>query len=508
MSSFLLYLAESSVCLALFYLVYQAFLSRETFFSTNRFFLMFSIPLSFVIPLINIPSPFRTITAAHPQNYFSALSPIRTNPLGFMDILAVIYLLGVGFFLFRFGCKIFQLFLLIRKNGHQKCGRLKLVFIDQDTAPFSFFNFFFLNKSKISQHDLLRIIDHELVHVNQYHTIDLLIIELLTIVEWFNPFVRPYKKSLKETHEYLADNKVIAQGYSRAMYQMLIFEQHVGLKLFEFVNSFNQSLIKRRMTMMTRGKSKTWAKSKFLLLIPAICFLVLAFAHPRVVSPVDQAKTNTDLVTPAVDDGNNQSQTKEQEQKDKEKKLNEIMHKEQILIEKLEATNNPEERKLIKQKLAEIQKILKQEGLEITHEEQMLIEKLEATDDPEVRKELKMKLEEIQKMKASEGSGEAKSITMTEQQYNDTVVKLKTMIEKSENPEETVKLKKKLADLMEMKEKGWVKSETAIDYEAKAAELKKLWEKTDDPQKKKEIEEKLKQLKQMMQKEKEKKKEK
>ncbi len=465
MSSFLLYLVESSVCLAFFYFIYWALLSRETFFSSNRLFLMLSIPLSFIIPLVDIPSPFRKIAAPPPESYYPGLSPIQTNSLGFTDILAVIYLLGAGFFLFRFGYKIFQLFLLVRKNGFQKCGRLKLVFIDQDTAPFSFFNFFFLNKSKISQHDLLRIIDHELVHINEYHTIDLLIIELLTIVEWFNPFVRPYKKSLKETHEYLADNKVIAQGCSRAKYQMLIFEQHVGLRLFEFVNSFNQSLIKRRITMMTKGKSKTWAKSKFLLIIPVIGILVLAFAHPRVVSPVDQAKMNNDPRTSAVDDGNKQLKTKEQEQKEKEKKLKEIIQ-----------------------------------------EEQKLIEKLEATDDPELRKKIKQKLIEIQKTKENNGWVEAEPVTMTEQEYNDMVEKLKMKIEKSEDLEEKSKLKEKLTELKQMKEKGWVKSETAINYEKKAAELKELWEKTDDPQKKKEIEEKLKQLKQMMQKEKEKKK--
>jgi hypothetical protein len=465
MSSFLLYLVKSGLCLGFFYIIYWVFLKEETFFSTNRFFLMFSIPLSFVIPLIDISSPFRTVTTAPPQNSYLTLPSIQTKSWGSMDILIVIYLLGAVFFLIRFGCQISRIFYLIKKHGYRKCGCLKLVFIDQDITPFSFFSFFFLNKSKISRHDLLRILDHELVHINQYHTLDLLIMELLAIVEWFNPFVRPYKKSLKETHEYLADNKVIAQGCSRARYQMLIFEQHVGLNLFEFVNNFNQSLIKRRITMMTKRKSKTWAKSKFFLVIPVICFLVVAFAHPKAVSPTVNAKLNAEPGTSVPEDVTEQTQSKEQEKKEKEKKLNEIMHEEQILKEKLEAT-----------------------------------------DDPEVRKELKMKLEEIQKMKASEGLVEAKPVTMTEQQYNDTVTKLKTMIEKSENPEEKAKLKKKLADLTEMKEKGWVKSETAIDYEKKAAELKKLWEKTDDPQKKKEIEEKLKRLKQMMQKEKEKKK--
>lgn len=257
---------------------------------------------------------------------------------------------------------------------------------------------------------------------------------------------------------------------------------------------------------MTKKKSKTWAKSKFLLMIPVICFLVLAFAHPRDVGPTVNAKSIAGLEASAPDDVNKQTQSKDQERKEKEKKLKEIMHEEQILIEKLEATDNPEVRKELKLKLDEIQKMKKSEGQEITPEEKMLIEKLEASDDPEVRKELRMKLEKLQKMKVSEGLVEAKPITMTEQQYKDTVVKLKTMIEKSENPEETAKLKKKLAELTEMKEKGRGKSEAVIDYEKKTAELKKLWEKTEDPQKKKMIEEKLKQLKQMMQKEREKKK--
>ncbi len=470
MNSVLLYLIESGVCLGLFYLVYWAFLRKETFFATNRFFLMFSIPLSFLIPLINIPSPLKTATALEQQHLFVPVSDIQTNSFGFMDILWVIYLVGVGFFLARFGYKIAQLLILIKKHGYQKYGKIKLVFIGEDSAPFSFFNFFFLNKSNISQHDLLRIIDHELVHINQHHTLDLIIIELLTIVEWFNPFVRPYKTSLKETHEYLADNHVIAQGCSRAKYQLLIFEQHVGLKLFEFVNNFNHSLIKRRITMMTKGKSKTWAKSKFLLLIPVICFLVLAFANPRPASPTDQAKMKNENAQPALDESNGPVQTEDhkasdnEKKKEKEKMLQEIMLKEKKLKEEYEKTDDPEKKKLIKQKLVE-----------------------------------------IQKMKEAEGWIEGKTLKMTEEQYIDTVKKLKMMIQKTEDAEEKAKLKAKLADLQEMKEKGLIKSETAIDYEKEAAKLKEMYERTEDPEKKKLIKEKLMQLKEMLAKEKEKK---
>jgi beta-lactamase regulating signal transducer with metallopeptidase domain len=221
MISVLRYLIESGVCLGLFYLIYRIFLSRETFFRTNRLYLLFAIPLSFIIPLINITSPFVSAKNIGARYFSSQGAGATTQSFGLLDIVWIVYLLGALFFLVCFGYKLAQLSILIKKYGYQKCGNLKLVFIEEDTAPFSFFNYFFLNKSNISQHDLLRIIDHELVHINQHHSIDLIIIELLTIVQWFNPFVRPYKKSLKETHEYLADNQVIAQGCSRAKYQLL-----------------------------------------------------------------------------------------------------------------------------------------------------------------------------------------------------------------------------------------------------------------------------------------------
>jgi hypothetical protein len=352
---------------------------------------------------------------------------------------------------------------MIKKYGYQKCGKLKLVYIEEDTAPFSFFNYFFLNKSHISQHDLLRIIDHELVHINQHHTIDLIVIELLMIVQWFNPFVRPYKKSLKETHEYLADNQVIAQGCSRAKYQLLIFEQHVGMNLFEFVNNFNHSLIKRRITMMTKGKSKSWAKSKFLLLVPVICFLVLAFANPKPATSTDHA---IDGKTIALEESDAPIKIEDQKtsKEAQHKKQEELVKKEQELKELLAKTENPEKRKMIKDKLEEIQKAKKKEGWE-----------------------------------------ENGPVIISEKEYTDKTKKIKQLLETTEDPKLKKELKLKLKDLEEMKKNGMVKP-TKIDYEKEALILKEMYAKEKDPEKKKKIKEKLDQLKQMAAKEKAKKK--
>lgn len=455
MTSFLLYLVESGFCLGLFYIIYRIFLSRETFFRTNRFYLLFAIPLSFIIPLINIPSPFVSAKNLGARYFSSQGTGAVTHSFGLVDILWIVYLLGALFFLICFGYKLAQLSILIKKYGYQKCGNLKLVFIEEDITPFSFFNYFFLNKSNISQHDLLRIIDHELVHINQHHSIDLIIIELLTIVQWFNPFVRPYKKSLKETHEYLADNQVIAQGCSRAKYQLLIFEQHVGMNLFTFVNNFNHSLIKRRITMMTKRKSKSWAKSKFLLLIPVVCFLVLAFANPKPATSTDHA------FVPA--DTSGQKTMDEAKQKEKQKKLTELMAKEKELKELYARTDDPEKKKVIKEKLAE-----------------------------------------IQQAKENEGGVENGPKIISEKEFEETIQKIKTMLETTENPEKRKQLEDKLKDLKEMKANGLVKP-TNIDYEKEALILKEKYEKEKDPEKKKMIKEKLAKLKELAAKEKEKK---
>jgi hypothetical protein len=464
MISFLLYLVESGICLGLFYLIYRIFLSKETFFRTNRLYLLFAIPLSFIIPLINIASPFVSAKNLGARYFSSQGAGAATHSFSIVDIVWIVYSIGALFSLVCFGYKIAQLFTLIRKYGYQKCGKLKLVYIEEDTAPFSFFNYFFLNKSNISQHDLLRIIDHELVHINQHHTIDLIIIELLTIVEWFNPFVRPYKKSLKETHEYLADNQVIAQGFSRAKYQLLIFEQHVGMNLFEFVNNFNHSLIKRRITMMTKGKSKSWAKSKFLLMIPVICFLVLAFANPKPASSTDHAMINPDGKTATLDDPNGPTKTQDLKASDdaekKEKKLKELQIKEKELKELYEKIEDAEKKKLIEKELAN-----------------------------------------IQKLKEAKGWIETKPKTISEKEYVDATKKIKTLLETTEDPKKKEELKAKLKDLQEMKSKGLVKP-TNIDYEKEAQILKEMYEKEKDPEKKKIIEEKLSKLKELMAKEK------
>ncbi|NOR11624.1 MAG: hypothetical protein GQ545_00020, partial [Candidatus Aminicenantes bacterium] len=198
MSDSLQYLLESGACLAIFYLIYWVFLKKETFFKFNRFFLILSIPLSFVIPLLNITSPIRTSAVFEEAYMAGSAAGTQGQLFSISDIFLLAFFIGSAFFLFRFVLRLTQILLLIRKYGYHIYDGVKVVATDTETAPFSFFNFLFISNSDITDHRFERILTHETTHIKQYHSIDLLIMELLTILQWFNPFVWPYKKSLKE----------------------------------------------------------------------------------------------------------------------------------------------------------------------------------------------------------------------------------------------------------------------------------------------------------------------
>jgi len=466
MDNLILYLFEVSVSLALFYSIYWFFLKKETFFAVNRLFLISSILFSFIVPFINvsfikISSPIASRQLIERTYVLGQTASMQAKTMGIFDILWLIYLFGAGLFLLGFLYKLLKLLILIKKSSIQKINGVKIVFVEKDLAPFSFFNLVFVNKPNISSDDFDRIVAHEMIHIRQYHSLDLLVMELLTIFQWFNPFVWPYKESLKETHEYLADNAVIAQGCNAAKYQLLIFEQHVGVKLFEFANNFNHSQIKRRLTMMTKGKSKRWAKFKVLLVLPLLSFLVLVFADSNTTREPDKAKQkDVDNVLLTQGDAKDSTNAKDQKKAEEEKKKQELAMKKaqeeakkiemsiQELKKKYKETDDPEMKKKIKEKAAaleekrmklmEAQRVkLYKTSVDASVELEALEKKHKATDDPERKKLIKKKIKEIQKKKQMD---ETKKIEMT-------IKKLEKKYKATNDPELKKKIKEKLSEL-------------------------------------------------------------
>lgn len=281
MKPFLIYILQSGLCLAVFYSVYELFLKRETYFQLNRIFLVSGLLLSFLIPAFPIASPFKT-TAAPPAVDFASIPSASARGFGSADFLYVLYGIGVLVFLVRFGLQLAKLRRVVRTHGIRRLRGAKIVAVDRLSPPFSFLDIIFINQGPSLDANLRRILAHEQVHIRQLHTLDVLLMEIVLSLQWFNPFVWRYKKALQETHEYLADSGVIAQGFSSVKYQLLMFEQNVGASLFEFGNNFKKSYIKRRIMMLSKIKSAKAAKLKLLLALPLAIALVLIFAEPRV----------------------------------------------------------------------------------------------------------------------------------------------------------------------------------------------------------------------------------
>jgi hypothetical protein len=483
MSDLLRHVLQSGVCLVFFYGAYCLFLKKETYFFLNRMYLLSSMLLAFVIPAIHLPSPLLTVPAGGWGA--SPVYPLTAAPRHIHggEIAMLVYLAGVLLFLARFLLHLAKLHRIVRQNGIRFEYDMRVVSVDREFSPFSFLNVVFFNDRNINADNLQRILAHERVHIQQHHSLDILLMELVIAIQWFNPFVWPYKKSLQETHEYLADEGVIAQGFSVTMYRLLVFEQHVGAGLFELANNFKQSQIKRRLTMMSKIKSKSAARLKLLLGLPLAMFLVLAFADPR---PVSRTGGPTGLAPQEKADPKIQRAVSD---------LELLREKEAKLREKLDSAPTPEAKQEMKKQLEtvlkkqqEIQTYLSEAGhpvvlkkaqpggqdfeaeyRKIQEEETVLRDKIKATTDAAVKAELESALartmeKEVQ-IKALEAAGGAsdklqmeklkQEYTLLEQKKQEVRVEL----EKTENPQKKAELEDMLKKITQKQEQIKVAAE-------------------------------------------------
>jgi len=297
------YLIQSSVCLAALYLVYWLFLRRDTFFSINRIYLVLTVLFSLVLPLLS----FRFLSSETITPVMIFLEPVLITPekidsiavshLSWMEAITVIYFTGVIIFTLRFLIQLIQLWVVARKNGVTNREGLKLVFVDKSYSPFSFFNMIFIKKELTEESQLAAILQHEKVHVRQFHSFDLILAEILTIVLWFNPFVWLLQRSIKSLHEFLADEGVIKTGFRMHDYQQLIFDQTLGKQINNLTNNFNVSLIKNRIIMMTKSRSKRVSRIKIILAFPAILLLIASTSSVSAIYLTNDAEKTTPLQT-------------------------------------------------------------------------------------------------------------------------------------------------------------------------------------------------------------------
>lgn len=284
MNELLIYTLQASVGLILMYALFWFFFRKDTFYKLNRFYLISSVFLSLLIPLFNFnftPASSNTTIVVMLDSISitseKAGSIIKQN-ISLYQGLLIAYLTGVAIFSLRFLFEIIQIIRLIRKNRISKRNNIKIVHLKEKYAPFSFLGYIFINDKDSKEEELKKILDHELIHIRQNHSLDLIFIELLTILQWFNPVVWLYRRSIKETHEFLADEELLNKGYDISCYQKALMHHAFGIQLNDITNNFNYSILKRRIIMMTKQKTKGSLRFKYLLLMPLLALLIAAFA--------------------------------------------------------------------------------------------------------------------------------------------------------------------------------------------------------------------------------------
>lgn len=281
MEVFEIYLLKSASLLSMLYIAYWFTIRNGSYYSWNRIFLMISLVISFLFPLLNF---FPQNIASNSYNFI--LEPLVVNPnfipakaistSNTLSILTIIYIGGATYFCLRFLSNIARIYYLYFRFPKYQFNEFKAVILDKDHAPFTFFNLLFISRSDYESGNIDEIIVHEKAHRDEYHSFDIILLEIITIIQWFNPFVWLFRFSLKSEHEFIADNKVLKEGFDRFKYQKLLFEKSLGITNLNLTNNLNYSLLKKRLKMMTK-KSNSIIKIKYLLSMPAMLLILILF---------------------------------------------------------------------------------------------------------------------------------------------------------------------------------------------------------------------------------------
>lgn len=286
----LLYLGKVNVYWILFYVCYWLLFRKHTFFVWNRFYLVGTLIISFFLPLIHFPDHARVAATAV---YAVSVVPIYVNRSEAIDttthwsqFIWVVQCIGAAIMLLKLAEGFSGLFKLIRQGESVALDEHTLVLLPHnEIGSFSFLKWLVVNRVDYEKH-FDAILRHESVHISQLHTLDILLIEFLKVVFWFNPVLWFYKKSMQEVHEYLADE----QAPNRDHYANFLVSYALNAPIASLTNHFfNKSMLKNRIRMIYKNRNSQWVLGKYLTIIPIIGIVVmLTAARERLISAVER----------------------------------------------------------------------------------------------------------------------------------------------------------------------------------------------------------------------------
>ena len=305
MTEFLIYQGKAAIALAVFYMFYRLLLSKETFHRFNRIVLLGTVALSLVLPLCVIT--FKEVVVVPAMTASSetftgevagtaAMVPEVSEPI-WPVILCSLFALGALAVLVHVVFSIIGIRRMIRSGSRQalESGET-LIITETDTAPFSWMKYIVISREDYES-GYSQILTHEKAHVVLRHSWDILFVDMITALQWFNPAIWMFKADLRALHEFEADDAVLRSGAKIKEYQYLLIRKAVSKSGYSVANSFNHSTLKARITMMLNKKSSRMSAWKALYVIPLVGISLAATAKTKVdYQYEDQTPDNTELV--------------------------------------------------------------------------------------------------------------------------------------------------------------------------------------------------------------------
>ena len=315
MQDFLIYDAKVAVLIVVFYMFYRLLLSRETFHRVNRVVLLLTAVASFVLPLCVITMHETVTIQAVPQvsigDVQMTMEEDPATPL-WQILLPILYIIGVVATLGHTLLSVWKVMLLIRQSEQhpQPDGTIVCVTGNADVAPFSWMRYIVMNRSDYEANDAA-ILAHERGHIRLRHSYDVVLVDLLTALQWFNPAMWMLRQDLRAIHEYEADGAVLSQGINARQYQYLLISKATSIGGYSIANGISHSTLKNRIHMMTNKKTRSSHLLKLLALVPIIGTALALNARtvtdyvydgPQKKQIIKKGKANATIKTGTVDE--------------------------------------------------------------------------------------------------------------------------------------------------------------------------------------------------------------
>lgn len=280
-----MYVLQVNVGLLVFYLLYRGLLARDTFLGMRRLYWWAAWVLAFLYPLVELgvwgrtETPLQVVMADYAEAMtvvVSAVAPEEAATWSWQDGLALLWAAGASALLLRMLVQLAVVCRLARRGWKVEWHGVRVLAVEGDNVPFSFFRWIFVQPGNHSEGELEEILAHEQAHVCQWHSLDVVVSELLCCLFWFNPAVWLAKRCVRQNLEFLADRAVVHSGFDRKNYQYHLLRLSYGVNIGQIVNNFNVSPLKKRIMMMNKKKSRHAGALKYALLLPMAGLLVLS----------------------------------------------------------------------------------------------------------------------------------------------------------------------------------------------------------------------------------------